>query len=103
MFSNLNAGFDHVRLPWRDGRRAAGDLVLENGYGIGPIRPETRVCCAVHTYAGRMSICMCCDRKYFGQENQRATVRRVSNAATRDHRDRDLRSYRDVRVSGNHR
>jgi NRPS condensation-like uncharacterized protein len=74
VFSNLNAGFDHVRLPWRDGRRAAGDLVLENGYGIGPIRPETRVCCAVHTYAGRMSICMRCDRKYFGQENQRALL-----------------------------
>ncbi len=71
VFSNLNAGFDHIRLPWRDGRRAAGDLILENGYGIGPIRPETRLCCAVHTYAGKLSICIRCDQKHFGREKRR--------------------------------
>ena len=46
---------DHLPLPWHEGRRAAGELVLENGYGIGPIRPETRVCVAVHTYDERLT------------------------------------------------
>jgi hypothetical protein len=74
VFSNLNAGFDHVPLPWRDGRRAAGQLILENGYGVGPIRPQTRVCCAVHTYAGRMSICFRCDRLHFDPKQQQALL-----------------------------
>ncbi|HTM52449.1 MAG TPA: hypothetical protein VL175_00385 [Pirellulales bacterium] len=56
IFTNLNAGFDHVPLPCRDGRRVAGDLTIEAGYGAGPIRPETRVSVAAHRYAGRLSI-----------------------------------------------
>ena len=61
-------------LPSRDGRRVAGDLVLETGYGAAPIRPETRVSVAVHTYAGRMSIAVRCDRKAFGLQEQRAVL-----------------------------
>ena len=61
IFTNLGAGFEHVPLPWRDGRRTAGELVLEAGYGAGPIRPDTRVSIAVHTYADRMSIAVRCD------------------------------------------
>jgi hypothetical protein len=70
VFTNLNAGFDHIPLPWRDGRRTAGDLELESGYGAGPIRPETRISTAVHTYAGRMSVAVRCDRQSFGPEQQ---------------------------------
>ncbi len=74
VFSNLNGGFDHMLLPWRDGRRTAGELVLENGYGIGPIRPKTRICCAVHSYAGRMSICFRCERQCFDPDQRRALL-----------------------------
>jgi hypothetical protein len=74
VFTNLNAGFDHVPLPWREGRRAAGDLLVEAGYGAGPIRPETRVSTAVHSYAGRMSIALLCDRQVFGAAEQRALL-----------------------------
>ncbi|HUE12569.1 MAG TPA: hypothetical protein VMR25_00270, partial [Planctomycetaceae bacterium] len=74
VFSNLNAGFDHVPLPWRDGRRTAGELVVESGYGAGPIRPETRVAVAIHSYAGRMSISVRCDQHAFGPQQQRAIL-----------------------------
>ena len=57
IFSNLNGGFDHLPLPWRNGRRTAGDLVVEAGHGVGPIRPDTRVAVSIHTYAGRLSVC----------------------------------------------
>jgi NRPS condensation-like uncharacterized protein len=75
IFTNLNAGFDHIPLPWRDGRRVAGDLVLETGYGAGPISPETRVSVAVHSYAGRMSISMRCDKQSFDAQQQRALLK----------------------------
>jgi hypothetical protein len=71
IFSNLNAGFDHTPLPWRDGLRAAGELVVENGYGASPIRPDTRVSLAIHKYAGRMSFSVRCDSQLFGSEEQR--------------------------------
>ncbi|MGD9722700.1 MAG: hypothetical protein AB7O59_15310 [Pirellulales bacterium] len=74
VFTNLNAGFDHVPLPWREGRRAAGDLVVEAGYGAGPIRPETRVSLAVHTYAGRMSVAVLSDGQCFSPEQQRGLL-----------------------------
>jgi hypothetical protein len=70
VFTNLNASFNHVPLPWRDGRRAAGDLVVENGYGAGPIRPETRVSLAVHNYAGRMTLAFRCDPYVFDLDQQ---------------------------------
>jgi hypothetical protein len=74
VFTNLNAGFDHMPLPWRNGRRTAGDLELESGYGAGPIRPETRISTAVHTYAGRMSVALVCDKQSFGLEQHRALL-----------------------------
>jgi hypothetical protein len=74
IFTNLGAGFEHVPLPWREGRRTAGDLVLEAGYGAGPIRPDTRVSVAVHTYAGRMSIALRCDSQVFGFREQHAIL-----------------------------
>ena len=74
VFTNLNAGFDHLPLPWRDGRRTAGDLVVEAGYGAGPIRPETRISTAVHTYADRMSVAVVCDKQSFGPEQHRAIL-----------------------------
>ncbi len=70
VFTNLNAGFDHVPLPWRDGRRMAGNLTVENGYGAGPIRPNTRLSLAVHNYAGRMSIAVRADETVLTAEQQ---------------------------------
>lgn len=74
VFTNLNAGFDHVPLPWRDDRRLAGELVVENGYGAGPIRPDTRLSLAIHRYAGRLSIALTCDRSVFGPAQQQALM-----------------------------
>jgi hypothetical protein len=74
IFTNLGSGFEHVPLPWHEGRRVAGDLVLEAGYGAGPIRPDTRVSVAVHTYAGRMSIALRCDSRVFGLPQQHAIL-----------------------------
>lgn len=74
VFTNLNAGFDRVPLPWREGRRAAGDLIVENGYGAGPIRPDTRISLAIHNYAGRISLALRSDRKVFGLQEQHAIL-----------------------------
>jgi hypothetical protein len=74
IFSNLNAGFDHTPLPWRDGLRAAGELVVENGYGASPVRPDTRVSLAIHKYAGRMSFSVRCDPQLFGSGEQRVVL-----------------------------
>jgi len=74
VFTNLNAGFDHIPLPWQDGRRVAGDLVVENGYGAGQINAETRLSLAVHSYAGRMSISVRADKQWFAAEEQRAIL-----------------------------
>jgi NRPS condensation-like uncharacterized protein len=74
VFTNLNASFNHVPLPLRDGRRVAGDLIVENGYGAGPIRPDTRVSLAIHNYAGRMTLAFRCDQYVFGQDQQQAIV-----------------------------
>jgi hypothetical protein len=89
VFTNLNAGFDHVPLPWRDDRRLAGELVVENGYGAGPIRPDTRLSLAIHNYAGRLSIALTCDRSVFGPAQQQALLqaylvqlRRTAETAT---------------------
>jgi hypothetical protein len=70
VFTNLNAGFDHVPLPWRGDRRAAGDLIIENGYGAGPLRPDTRLSLAIHDYAGRTSIAIRSDEHVFSPEQQ---------------------------------
>ncbi len=65
IFTNLGTGLDNVPLPECAGRKVCGDLVFEGGAGAGPIRPDTRVSCAVHTYAGRMAICVRCDPRFF--------------------------------------
>jgi len=74
VFTNLNAGFDHVPLPWHGDRRLAGNLVVENGYGAGPIRPDTRMSLAIHSYAGRISVAVTSDRKIFGPDQQQALL-----------------------------
>jgi hypothetical protein len=83
VFTNLGAGFDHVPLPWHEGRRRAGDLQVENGYGAGPIRPETRISLAVHTYAGRMSIAVMCDEELFSPEDQQRIMQAYLNQLDR--------------------
>jgi hypothetical protein len=72
VFSNLGAGLDNVPLPSQGGLKVCGGLVFEGGAGAGPIRPDTRVSISVHTYAGRMAICLRCDPSLFNLEQQRA-------------------------------
>lgn len=72
VFSNLGTGLDNVPLPAPDGLKVCGGLTFEGGAGAGPIRPDTRVSISVHTYAGRMAICLRCDPSVFDDDQQRA-------------------------------
>ncbi len=72
VFTNLNGGFDRVPLPWGDGGRVVGDIVVENGYGAGPIRPDTRLSLAVHNYADRLSLCLRYDEHVFAADEPQA-------------------------------
>jgi hypothetical protein len=74
IFSNLGTGLDNVPLPQRDGLKLCGDLVFESGAGAAPIRPDTRVSFAVHTYAGRLAICVRCDPRLFDAGQQQAIL-----------------------------
>ena len=74
VFTNLGTGFDHVPVPTRDGRKLAGDLLLEMGAGAGPIRPDTRISFAAHIYAGRLAIGACCDPQSLTPSQQQALL-----------------------------
>ncbi len=74
IFSNLGAGLDNVPLPLSNGRRVCGDLVFEGGSGAAPIRPDTRVSTAIHTYAGRMAVGVRCDPRSFSPQQRRALL-----------------------------
>jgi hypothetical protein len=74
IFSNLGTGLDNVPLPLRGGRRACGDLVFEGGSGAAPLRPGTRVSFAVHTYAGRLAICVRCDPQWLSPAQHRGIL-----------------------------
>jgi hypothetical protein len=74
VFTNLGTGLDNVPLPAMDGLKVCGDLTFEGGAGAGPLRPDTRVSIAVHTYAGRMAICLRCDPSLFSLDQQRAIL-----------------------------
>lgn len=76
IFTNLGTGFDRLPLPCRDGRHTVGELAIELGYGAGPIRPDTRVSFAVHTYAGQMTVSIRSDRKYIDAQQRRALLDR---------------------------
>jgi hypothetical protein len=71
IFSNLGAGLDNVPLPVCNGRRVCGNLVFEGGSGAAPIRPDTRVSFAIHSYAGRMAVCCRCDPRTFSPQQRR--------------------------------
>ncbi|HVU86149.1 MAG TPA: hypothetical protein VHD36_02435 [Pirellulales bacterium] len=74
IFSNLGAGLDNVPLPLHNGLRVCGDLAFEGGSGAAPVRPDTRVSLAIHTYAGRMAICVRCDPRSFHRDQRRALL-----------------------------
>jgi hypothetical protein len=74
VFTNLGTGFDRLPLPTRDGRKVAGDLFLEIGAGVGPIRPGTRISFSAHNYAGRLAIAACCDTLALSPAQQQALL-----------------------------
>jgi len=74
IFSNLGTGLDNVPLPERDGRKVCGELVFEGGSGAAPIRPDTRVSFAIHTYAGRLAVCVRCDPRAFTVAQRQAML-----------------------------
>lgn len=57
--------------PRQKGRVVAGNLVLEDIVGTPPLRPLTRAGLGVLTYAGRMSLCLLCDRNWFTTRQSR--------------------------------
>jgi hypothetical protein len=74
IFSNLGTGLDNIPLPLCDACRSCGNLVFEGGWGAAPIRPGTRVSIAVHTYAGRLGICVRCDPKSLTPDQHQAIL-----------------------------
>ena len=74
VFTNLGASFDHIPLPVRNGRKVAQDLVFDNGAGVGPIRPKTRVSFALSLYAGQLAISANCDNLSLTSSQQRALL-----------------------------
>jgi hypothetical protein len=67
--SNLGRIFSQSRLPRRDGKLVAGNLVLERFLGITPIRPLTRSAILLVEYAGELTVCVRCDPQQFEPED----------------------------------
>ncbi len=74
VFTNLGSAFDHLPLPSKDRHKLAGDLILETGAGVGPIRPDTRLSFSAHSYAGRLSIGARGDASCFTPSQQHALL-----------------------------
>lgn len=70
VFSNLGTSFDH--LPFTNHK--CGELTFREGAGAPTIRPDTRAAFAVHTYAGRMAVCLRCDPLWFDDDEQHAML-----------------------------
>jgi hypothetical protein len=64
MLTNLLDPTIHFRLPRRDGRIVAGDVVMEGIEGYAPVRPQTHATFATLFYAGRLSIGMMADGEH---------------------------------------
>jgi hypothetical protein len=54
-----------ARFPRRNGYLVAGNLLLESISGVPPLRPMTRTAIAIITYAGQLTISLCCDPHHF--------------------------------------
>ncbi|HEY2893198.1 MAG TPA: hypothetical protein VGJ16_03270 [Pirellulales bacterium] len=67
--SNLGRIFSQSRLPRRDGKLVAGNLVLERFLGVTPIRPLTRSAILLVEYAGELTVCVRCDPQQFAPED----------------------------------
>ena len=76
IFSNLGTGLDNVPLPECEGRKVCGGMVFDGGSGAAPIRPDTRVSFAIHTYAGRLAVCVRCDPRMFSAAQRQELLAR---------------------------
>jgi hypothetical protein len=74
VLSNLGRMFPDARLPWRDGKLAVGDLVLERVESAPPVRPKTSTSLSTLYYAGRLTIVMNYDRFHFTPDAARGVL-----------------------------
>jgi hypothetical protein len=64
MLTNLLDPTVHFRLPRRDGRVVAGNVVLDGIEGYAPVRPQTHATFATVFYAGQLSVGMLFDGQH---------------------------------------
>ena len=80
-----------ARLPRDDGRVVAGNLVMEDIFGVPPLRPKTRATVSVFTYRRGLTISLRCDPYLFRLEDTRELLNlyaeRVRRAASLDSRE----------------
>lgn len=67
--SNLGRIYSQSRLPRRDGKLVAGNLLLERFLAVTPIRPLTRSAILLLEYAGALTVCVRCDPRQFAPED----------------------------------
>ena len=58
-----------AKLPRKDGRVVAGNLLLDDITGVPPLRPHTRATFSVFAYRRKLTISLRCDDKYFSDED----------------------------------
>jgi hypothetical protein len=58
-----------AKLPRKDGRVVAGNLLLDDITGVPPLRPHTRATFSVFAYRRKLTISLRCDEKYFSDED----------------------------------
>lgn len=70
VFTNLGPLYRNAPLPREGERLVAGSLTLRGVTGMAPLRPDTRLCLAIFTYARRLAICIRTDPHWFSSEEQ---------------------------------
>jgi hypothetical protein len=60
-----------AKLPRDNGRVVAGNLILEDFIGVPPLRIKTHVTISIITYLRKLTICMRCCPRHFGERDAR--------------------------------
>lgn len=80
VLSNLGKMFPHARLPRREGKLVAGELVLERIESAPPVRPHTGTSLSTLYYADRLTVVMNYDRFHFTPEAARDVLSTIVGA-----------------------
>jgi hypothetical protein len=74
VMSNVGRFCPETEASWAGDRWSCGELVLESIAAVPPIRKLTRAAAAVIEYAGRITMCLRCDPRFFDQTDTRALL-----------------------------